>query len=382
MGVNSLNQKLKNLSLCFIMMFALIACTVPGGNIATRDVTHGSEEEVDLDEKVNVYSINSQDFPRDKMNTTEKTNPSLLQAIAEYDYLVGAGDVLNVTVWDHPELTIPAGSMRPAVEAGNWVHSDGTMFYPYVGEIKVAGLNVIQIRKLITERLSTYIEKPQVDVTIAAFKSQRVYVTGAVNQPGAVQISNLPLTLIEAVNASGGLSEFADWNHVKVTRGDQEFNFSLKDLLESGALSQNILLQHNDVIHVSRDDAQKVFVLGEVTTAQTLKIDRSGMTLAEAISSSGGFSEVSSDASGIFVVRKSKEAQRIADVYQLDASDVTALVLADQFQLEPRDIVYVTAAPIVRWNRVVSQLLPSAQILWYGLRMGVDGNTLANTLGE
>ena len=68
-----------------------------------------------------------------EMNTEQPAKPTsssrLQQELANYDYVVGRGDILNITVWDHPELTIPAGSMRALAEAGNW-HNDGTIFTP------------------------------------------------------------------------------------------------------------------------------------------------------------------------------------------------------------------------------------------------------------
>ena len=77
-----------------------------------------------------------------------------------YQYRVAPFDVLSVIVWDHPELTIPAGEFRAADAAGNAVQADGTMFYPHVGVVEVAGKTLPEIRALLTERLRKFVEQP------------------------------------------------------------------------------------------------------------------------------------------------------------------------------------------------------------------------------
>ncbi|WP_083405079.1 polysaccharide export protein [Idiomarina sp. MD25a] len=343
----------------------------PSGSSLLGDSDYASGEafkEADWSDLVEIHAISPMlitQLDAHQALPEPKANPSLEQARNQYDYVVGRGDILNITVWDHPELTIPAGSMRAPAEAGNWVHNDGTIFYPYVGKIHVAGKRVTEIRDLITERLATYIEKPQVDVTVAAFRSQRVYVTGEVKKPGTLPISNVPMTLIEAVSQSGGLTPAADWTEVTLTRGSKEQVYSLRDLYQRGDTQENIILKAGDIINVARNDHRKVFVLGEVTKPQSYPVGRYGKTLAEALSDAGGLYNNTADASGIFVIRQSQpDSGYLAQVFQLDASNATALVLAEQFELQPRDIVYVTAAPVARWNRVISQILPSVTGLY------------------
>ncbi|MYM60730.1 sugar transporter [Vibrio sp. OCN044] len=357
-----------NINRCLIALLPvmLAGCAVPGSHLSTSDknlVPVSADNQSDnISDVVNLYPISAQTVSsyQTKERLTPQSNPDLDLKIANYQYKVGIGDILNITIWDHPELTIPAGSYRSASEAGNWVHADGTIFYPYIGVVQVAGKTVGEIRVDLAERLAKYIESPQVDVNVAAFRSKKTYVTGEVSKPGQQAITNIPLTLLDAINRSGGLSENADWRNVTLTRNGVEEHVSLYGLMQKGDLTQNKLLQPGDIIHVPRNDGQKVFVMGEVNEPKLLRIDRAGMTLTEALSSSGGINELSADATGVFVIRISdNKSERMADVYQLNVKDASALVVGTEFDLQPYDIVYVTAAPISRWNRVLRQFLPT-----------------------
>ena len=353
----------------FVVLLSLVilsGCSmIPGSHMEGIDVEpETSTLEQDLD-NVNVAIIDSALIARLKENQqtysqSKKYSPLVTD---KYDYVLGIGDVLSIGVWDHPELTIPAAVQRTAEFDGFRIQADGTLTYAYAANIPAAGKTIRQLHEVLVARLSQVIEKPQIDLKVVGFRSQRAYVTGEVKKPGVFPITELPLTLIDAINQAGGLSERADWRTVTFTRDNQVETIKLNDFYTKGDLSQNRLLKHGDIIHVNRSDNQKVFVLGDVNKAGSIEINRYGLSLAEALSDVGGLNEETANANGVFVLRKrpTNEEGVIADVYQLHAQNVIALVLADQFKLQPRDIIYVTTAPIARWNRLIRQLVPTIQ---------------------
>jgi polysaccharide export outer membrane protein len=276
------------------------------------------------------------------------------------EYRLGPGDIISIIVWDHPELTIPAGSFRTAEQAGTVVADDGTIFFPYAGVLNVQGKTTSEVRKLLSAKLAKYIEQIQLDVRMVAFRSQQVYVVGEVAKPGIQQVTDIPMTVVEAVNRAGGFTPEADYSRVLLTRRGTTYLVDIQAMYDYGATAQNALLEHGDIINVADRSFNKIFVLGEVVRPGSQVMNKKRSTLAEALSDAGYINQATSDPRWIYVMRGDSETP---ELFHLDSRLPDAMLLADRFPLRPRDVVYVDAAAIVRWQRVISNILPTATML-------------------
>lgn len=276
------------------------------------------------------------------------------------EYRLGPGDIISIIVWDHPELTIPAGSFRTAEQAGTVVGDDGTIFFPYAGVLKVQGKTTSEVRTLLSAKLAKYIEKVQLDVRMVAFRSQQVYVVGEVVKPGIQQVTDIPMTILEAVNRAGGFTPEADYSRVLLTRRGTTYLIDIQAMYDYGATEQNALLEQGDIVNVSDRSYNKIFVLGEIAKPGSFVMNKKRSTLAEALSDAGYINQNTSDPRWIYVMRGNTDTP---EVFHLDSRLPDAMLLADRFPLRPRDIVYVDAAAVVRWQRVIANILPTATML-------------------
>ena len=288
--------------------------------------------------------------------------PTRLPALEVWNYRVGVGDVLSIIVFDHPELTLPAGPQRSAEESGFRVQADGTFNYPFVGAIAARGRAPEEIREDLRVRLAEYIPDPQIDVRVAAFNSQAVTVAGEVVAPNRLPLTTVPLRLLDALAAAGGAKEMGDLAGVTVKRNGINYPVNLEGFLETGMSQNNPLLRDGDVVTVPRRLTREAFLLGQVDQPAPIDLSLEPITLTQALARQGGLQERRADARGVFVFRANATKPGMK-VFQLDASSPSALLLGTRFLLQPNDVVYVTRAPLSRWNDVISDLLPSINVV-------------------
>jgi polysaccharide export outer membrane protein len=306
---------------------------------------------------------------------------------APQPYRIGAADVLSVIVWDHPELVVPnltydvgatSGALPVSVGLasqsvpGFVVGHDGTIQFPYVHRLRVAGLTETEAQTLLTGQLKPFIRDPQISLRVVGFRSKKVYVNGEVHAPGLKPITDVPMTLAQALHVADGALSTGDLSRVTVTRKGKRYRIDVPHLSERGLDATQIKLVDGDEVRVPPATDYSVFMMGEVQKAGPLPFHSDGrLTLAQALGEAAA-NPATSNPAQVFLVRPAsgKEAMQ---VFHLNAQTPLTLAIAQQFPLQPNDIVYVDAAGVVRWNRVISQLTGSASAA-YAVERAALGN--------
>lgn len=343
-------------------MVAACSSVAPGVQVKSYTASASGEEGTAPPVKIITPDlVKKERVARDKRQTDDITKlvgkPS--------PYTIEKGDILSIVVWDHPELTPAAGDGVAAADTGAavtpssgfTVDHEGLIQFPYAGEIKVAGMTEDQARRTLTSKLSKYIRDPKITLRVKSYRSKRVYVDGEVRTPGLQAIDDIPMTLMEAINRAGGMLPTADQSQILLSRNGMTYRVNLPELVQKNVNPSSIMLTPGDVVRVVSREDSKVFVSGEVNVPRALTMRNGRLTLNEALGETGGISPLSGDASQVYVIRRSGEEPL---VYRLDANASGAMALAEGFELEPKDVVYVAATPLMNWHRTISQLLPGA----------------------
>ncbi len=178
-------------------------------------------------------------------NSTAGYPPApLVAATPGYNYLVGPGDTLSITVWRNPELSLTV-PVRP----------DGKLSTPLVDELLVQGKTTVEIARDIEKSLSKLVRDPVVTVIVTNFVgpySEQIRVVGEAAKPQALPYKQ-KMTLLDVMIAVGGITDFADGNRASITRtseGDKRYSVRLKDLLKRGDTSANVEMKPGDILTI------------------------------------------------------------------------------------------------------------------------------------
>ena len=239
-------ELLKRIFLLSLFALMLSGCTMTGNYMNSHELQRS-------------YTVNGREV---RTNFVQLTPTWIVHQDPSPPYRVGPYDILSVVVWNHPELTTTStisglpGSVQSGTtnQTGILVSSQGYISFPFAGRFKVGGLTLPKIETLIAKRISKYIRNPQVTVRVITFRSKEIQMLGEVGGQKTIPLSDKPLSLLDALNGSGGTQVMtANTARIYVIRGNVDhltvFALNAKSP-QMMMVAQRFIMRNNDIIYV------------------------------------------------------------------------------------------------------------------------------------
>ena len=265
-----------------------------------------------------------------------------------------AGDTLNVAIWDSDENSLLTSAEQKVAQLQVMrVSTNGSIFVPYVGAVKVSGMTDNGARENVQEALTAVSPSAQVQLTSEAGKRHSVDVVSGVNSPGFFPLEERDMTVLSALSQSGGAKDSFSNPQIRLLRGNATYAISLDRLLKSPLLDTT--LRSGDKIVVAEDESY-FLALGASGREELITFPKSDVSALDAVTLMGGLSDTRANPEGILVLReyglKSTRADGIKGptnqrvVFTMDLTTADGLFSAGKFHIMPKDVVYATESPI------------------------------------
>jgi polysaccharide biosynthesis/export protein len=292
------------------------------------------------------------------------------------------GDQLNITIWEAPPAVLFAsgptslsGSAAPlsATSAksseigGLVVDADGHINVPFVGSLNVAGQTPSQIQETLRLRLQKIAHSPQVIVQLAEARTASVTVVGEVEKSLHFPLSPKGERVLDALAAAGGARQPVGKMTLQITRGAEVASLPLETVIRFP--QQNIILQPGDVL-TALYQPFSFTSLGATGRSAEVNFESSGITLAQALGRIGGLSDDRADPRGVFIFRFERPEDlppaqngqsyhiaangRVPVIYRLNMKDPATFFLAQSFPISDKDMIFVSNAPLVDFQKFVN----------------------------
>ena len=285
-----------------------------------------------------------------------------------YEYQLGPGDevVINLTETDD-------------IDGNYLIDPFGMIDLPYVGKINIKDLTSSEAQNILFNVLKKFYKNPDLQIDIVEFNSSKVYVTGTVRNQLVIDMDDKPLRVLDAliranVNTTGN-DNLASTSGI-IRRDGRVFEIDLIDAIRGSDEKQNFYLKKSDVIFIDRNP-NSILVFGEVTQSGSY-FPYAGYSLTQLVSDSG-LNQLTADAKNVFVIRENLEEDLKIDVFKMNLKNPVNLVAGRKFLLQNRDIVYIPPTDLVKWNRVISLLIPQTNLFKsYNpiIQRGVSANSI------
>ena len=349
-------------SIILLKLIILSACTIlPGiNNLQTKKTTPNFfENNYSIDdigiEIIKINSFSENDFKTLNNKKVEELDFKIKKFDDiynyRYEYILGPADIISIDLTDTDDL-----------DNSYEIDPDGLIDLPFVGKIKISELTVDGAQNVLREVISDFYKNPDLQINVDEYNSSKVYIVGAVRNQITINLDQKPIKLIEAAIQANFNPNAADkllGTKGFLRRDNQLYKINLNNTFTSLDDGENFFLKKNDVIFIDRN-SDSIHVFGELTKPGEYYPNKN-YSLTELISTSG-LNQLTSNVKKVFVIREDFSSFLKIKVFQLDVSNPVNLVAGKKFLLKPKDIVFIPPTEIVKWNRVISLLLPQTDL--------------------
>ena len=372
----------KNFKIILLILFFLTSCVSLPGIVKNPSKKKLNQETLSGnytmdDVGINIISINS--LTDQEINKLNKKKIDELDFKVKdfsniynykYEYILGASDTVSINLTDTDDL-----------DGTYLIDEMGMIDLPFIGKVKLDNLTLNDAQNILQKVIQNFYKNPDLQINIEEFNSSKVYVVGAVRNQITIELNQKPIRLIEAAIQANFNPSAADklYGTKGLLRRDSKvYKIDLLNAFQNNDERENFYLKKDDVLFIDRN-SDAIHVFGEVTKPGVY-FPNMDYSLTELISTSG-LNQLTSNARKVYVIREKLNSFLEVDVFQLNIKNPVNLIAGRKFLLQERDIVFIPATNIVKWNRTISLLLPQTNlfnsynpIIQDGVKGGANSN--------
>jgi polysaccharide export outer membrane protein len=294
---------------------------------------------------------------------------------AHSGYVIGPGDVIEVSVWEAPpsmlfggEIVDPRSRLMTTTSATTFpeqmISSEGMITIPFAGKIATSGKTLEQVEAQIAKALKGRANQPQVLVRLIHNNTANVTVMGEVNKSMRMPLTAGRERLLDAVATAGGVRESISKMSLQLTRGDQMRVLPLDIIIRDP--QQNIALQPGDVV-TALFQPLSFTALGAAAKNGEINFETKGISLAQALARAGGLDDTRADARAVFIFRledvntldwdtppKTNPDGKVPVIYQLNLKHPASFFVAQSFPVDNEDVLYISNAPVADLQKLLN----------------------------
>ena len=296
----------------------------------------------------NLNKINTKSLPKfEDIKKKEDKKITRLIKKNKYYYSIGPGDVINISITDVDDI-----------DGLYTISPTGDVTIPYVGQVVINDKTKEEAQEFINNVLKGFYQEPETIVKIEQYNSAYVYVTGSINRPLSILLSEQPLKLLDALIKAGYVKDQKSYAKTALLRrGSEVFEIDLYELLNKNNTDLDVYLRKDDVLHVSETGTDQAYAFGEFTTSGPISVYKD-LTLTELLATKG-INKATAKTKNIYVMREDLNKFLHIDIYSINLNNPAAFLAANNFYILPNDIVFIPSTKLVKWNNVISLLTPS-----------------------